>query len=163
MTTKITASRLREVADYAPETGIFTWRIQRKKCSKGKRFGTMKNNGYLKAGIDGVTYTLHRLAWLYVYGEFPTEDIDHVDGDRTNNRIENLRSVCRSANLENQRKAHARNKSTGVLGAYAHGNNFISRIRVRGKDHYLGMFKTIDAAHTAYLAAKRQMHEGNTL
>lgn len=159
----ITAQRLREVANYDENTGIFTWAVARKGCSAGKRIGTLKDNGYLHSGIDGKKYLLHRLAWLYVHGEFPSGDIDHIDGCRTNNRLINLRSVNRSTNLENIKRAKGHNKSTGMLGAYTHKDKFTSRIQVRGKSVYLGVFESARAAHEAYMTAKRSMHEGNTI
>ncbi len=159
----ITAERLRKVASYNADTGLFTWAVTRKRCVKGKQFGTLKDNGYLHAGIDGHKYLLHLLAWLFVYGEFPNNDVDHIDGCRTNNRIANLRSVSRSVNLENIKRAKCHNKSTGLLGAYACRDKFTSRIQVKGKSLYLGVFNSKEAAHEAYMTAKRNMHEGNTL
>jgi hypothetical protein len=155
--------RLKDVVNYDPETGIFTWAKSRKGCTQGKTVGTLKDNGYLHIGIDGKKYLLHRLAWLYVHGEFPSNDVDHIDGCRTNNKINNLRSVSRSMNLENMRFAKSHNKSTGILGVYKHNDKFTSRICVRGKDVYLGVFDTSDEAKSAYLDAKRSFHQGNTL
>lgn len=160
----LTYERLVDVLSYDKYTGAFTWAKSRKKCTNGKAIcGTANSNGYLRVGIDGVRYTLHRLAWFYVYGEIPKNDIDHINGVRTDNRILNLRSVTRSTNLENIRSAKGHNKSTGILGAYRHRDKFTSRIQVRGKSFHLGMFDTKEAAHEAYITAKRAMHEGSTL
>jgi hypothetical protein len=155
----LTAERLREVVSYNQETGVFMRR------SNGAVAGTRKDNGYLHFCVDTKKYGAHRLAWLYVRGEWPIGDIDHIDGNRANNAIKNLRDVDRSTNLENQRQAKSHNKSTGVLGAYLHKQTgkFMSRIQVRGKGKYLGLFDTVEEAHHAYVEAKRQLHEGNTL
>lgn len=105
----------------------------------------------------------HRLAWLYVYGEWPNGDIDHIDGDRLNNRIANLRDVSRRVNLENQRRPKACNKS-GFLGVKTfRDQRFQARIQVRGVQLHLGTFDTPHEAHAAYVAAKRNLHQGCTL
>ncbi len=160
----ITVDRLSEVVKYDPLSGVFCWATTRKGCSAGKEIGTLKDNGYLHFGIDGKKYLVHRLAWLYVYGEMPPHDIDHIDGCRTNNAIKNLRSVDRSTNLENIKCAKSHNKSTGLLGAYLHkSGRFMSRITIKGKDSYLGLFKSKEEAHQAYIDAKRLHHAGNML
>lgn len=155
----LTAQRLREVVSYDAATGCFV------RVGTGKPAGTVKSNGYLHFSVDGKKYGAHRLAWLFVHGAFPEGDIDHIDGDRKNNAIGNLRDVCRAVNLQNLRVAKSHNKSTGLLGAYFHkpSGRYTSRIQSMGKDKHLGMFDTAEAAHAAYLAAKRSMHEGNTL
>ena len=160
----LTHKRLLEVLSYNKETGVFSWAENRKKCTNGKAIcGKPNSNGYLRVGIDGVRYGLHRIAWFYVHGELPKNDIDHINGIRDDNRISNLRCVTRSTNLENIRSAKGHNKSTGLLGAYVHKKRFTSRIQVRGKTIHLGMFDTKEDAHNAYISAKRAMHEGNTI
>lgn len=95
----ITADRVRELLDYCPETGEFRNRISRRASPAGKLVGTMLPIGYLQIKIDRKCYYCHRLAWLYVHGVWPLE-IDHIDHDRSNNRIANLRSVTHRQNLE---------------------------------------------------------------
>lgn len=160
---RLNYSRLIETVNYDPDSGAFTWNKSRKGCKPGKAIGTLKSNGYMHICIDGYKYLLHRLAWLYIYGDMPKNDIDHIDGCRNNNAIKNLRSVDRSTNLENIKIAKSHNKSTGMLGAYRSRDKFTSRIRVRGNDIYLGVFDTKEGAHEAYINAKRAMHNGNTL
>jgi hypothetical protein len=164
---ELTAERLRELLHYDQETGIFTW-TQRpsemaRKCAPGAVAGSVcKVHGYVYIGIDWVKHPAHRLAWLYVRGEWPQFDIDHIDGDRANNRIGNLRDVSRSVNLQNARKARSDSQS-GLLGALRNRNRWMSRIKANGRMIHLGSFDTPEEAHAAYLAAKRKLHEGCTI
>jgi hypothetical protein len=156
-----TQARLRELFLYDPETGIFT-RISKVKGAKlGTQAGHIKDNGYIHFSVDRKKHGAHRLAWVYMYGVEPPEDIDHIDGNRANNAIKNLRCVNRSTNLQNIKKPKGNNKSTGVLGAYKlpYGR-FTSKIRVENKSINLGCFDTAIEAHTAYINAKQKYHIG---
>lgn len=160
-----TAERVRELFSYCPATGEFIRLISTKGSRAGQKAGTLKSNGYLHFSVDGKKHGAHRIAWLHVYGYMPVGDVDHIDGDRQNNAINNLRDVDRSTNLENQRTAKSSNKSTGLLGAYFHKQigRYTSRITTHGKDKHLGCFATAEEAHAAYIHAKRELHAGNTL
>lgn len=163
MSIPLTQTRLKSLLDYDKDTGVFTWISARgSRVKAGSKAGVVMTRGYIQIGIDGKYYRGHRLAWLFIYGANPSMDIDHIDGNKTNNAIANLREASEFVNLQNQRKAHKRNK-TGLLGVCKSQGRFAARIRVRGKDLWLGRFDTQDAAHKAYIEAKRQLHEGNTL
>lgn len=118
----LTQERLKEVLEYVPETGVFIWiKKTHHKVSKikvGQVAGTVTVQGYVHITIDGYIYRAHRLVWLYVYGCFPdTEDkcfVDHIDQNRSNNRVANLRVVSGSENMRNQ-KMHSTNTS-GFFG-----------------------------------------------
>lgn len=161
---RITAQELRETLTYSPETGEFFWLAP----GRGRRFGTPVGSwdlhGYKTVRLGGRSYKLHRLAWLHVHGAWPVGDIDHINGNRIDNRIANLRDVPRGVNLENQRKA-TNNRSTGLLGAYydQRKRNYYARISIGDKSVHLGTFQTAEAAHAAYLEAKRRMHAGCTI
>jgi hypothetical protein len=164
MQNKLTPKRLRDVLDYDPETGEFRWKARNSNRIKigavaGAPFG---NRGYRVIGVDGVRYYAHRLAWFYVYGIWPSKDTDHINGNRDDNRISNLRVVDRTTNMENFRKA-VRNTVSGFLGVKVDKKRFAATIHVAGKKKYLGMFDTAQEAHQAYLEAKRKLHKGNTL
>lgn len=147
---------------YEPKTGEFIWIYRDKHKSKlGKQASIVRSHGYLNICIDSVYYYTHRLAWMYVYGEFP-KVIDHINGIKTDNRIENLRSVDQKTNVENVVKPRKHNQS-GVLGAYKKSNKFQSRIRINGKNIYLGVFDTAQDASKAYLEMKRKHHLGCTI
>lgn len=150
---------LKEHVTYSPETGEFK-RVRRK--STRKRFGTLFWSGYIRAVILGQAYFAHRLAWLYVYGEWPKGEIDHINGDKTDNRICNLRDTTVSVNQQNQKKAHSDN-STGYLGVTKMGNRWRAMITVSGNVIRLGMFDSPETAHQVYLEAKRKLHSGCTI
>ena len=159
---KLSLERLRQVLRYEPETGNFYW-IHRDTIKKklGTNASIIRSHGYLNICIDSTYYYTHRLAWFYVYGEWP-KVIDHIDGDKTNNRIENLRSVSQKCNVENVLKTRKHNKS-GILGAVKSKYGFYARLTSQGKQIYLGHYKTAEEAHNVYLKAKRQLHEGCTI
>lgn len=159
----LTADRLRAVLSYDPDTGLFLRRTKGigrpMTCSPGK-------HGYVRIKVDGCQHLAHRLAWLYMTGEWPAGVIDHRNGNGADNRWMNLRDVTVSVNLQNQQKATAQN-TNGLLGAHVlrRGGTvrFQSQIRVNGRRLYLGIFDTPEEAHAAYLAAKRRLHEGCTI
>jgi hypothetical protein len=161
---------LREAAQqaisYNAETGVFTWLDGAwHKRNRGVQAGSKKRNGYIEIQFNGKMLKAHRLAWMLVYGELADDvEIDHIDGNRSNNRLSNLRAVDRSINQQNQRKARS-DSTSGLLGVswYSAGDKWKADIRVNGKKKHLGYFHCKDAAHQAYLNAKRVMHEGNTL
>lgn len=161
---ELTAQRLREVLYYDPETGIFTWRAKTGSKSAGSIAGTPHKDGYYtRIQVDRRCYPAHRLAWLYMTGEYPTGEIDHRNTIGTENRFDNLRLADHFVNMQNQRTAHRSNKSTGLLGAYRQGTRYRARIRHEGRNVSLGMFATPESAHRAYVQAKREMHPGCTL
>lgn len=148
--------RLRLLIHYDPETGIFRRVSERLNCLEEPPVGIL-NQGYLVATVDGEQWLLHRLAWLYVYGELPKYSIDHINGIGSDNRIENLREATQSENLQNQKKAQ-RNSLSGLLGASPKGNRYRAQIWLKGRLTYLGTFSTPEEAHEAYLTAKRELH-----
>lgn len=155
----LTAERLKELLHYDPETGVFTWRVYRGGTAKqGTIAGGLIPAGYRIIRL-GVNQYAHRLVWLYVYGRLPTQDIDHIDGNRDNNAFANLREATRSENLQNQRRAKSK-IGPGVLGVSwaKHRNKWLAQITYDGKQHNLGLYNTIEQASAAYLAAKREKH-----
>jgi len=138
-------------------------RLKQSGVKQGKISGSLSNEGYLVTSVDQKLYKCHRLAWLYMTGEWPQGQIDHINGIRSDNRFENLRDVAKQINLENQRKAQRRNKSTGVLGTFKNGAKFAARITHNHTKNYLGTFNTIEEASAAYVAAKRMFHSGCTI
>jgi hypothetical protein len=160
----LTAEKVRNVLRYEPETGSLTWckRVS-KNVKPGDSIDPMRNHGnYVQVQIDKKLYYMHRLSWLHFYGTHPVGRIDHIDGDKTNNRIKNLRDVSVSINAQNQKKPMRNNKS-GFLGVNAVGNRFRAQINVGGVQQYLGTFPTPQDAHAVYLAEKRRSHVGCTI
>ena len=158
----LTLERLKELLHYDPETGIFTWRVSRRHRVQAGDVAGSQSGRYIGIRIDYVLYYAHRLAWFYVHGEWSKIDIDHKDLDKTNNRIDNLRDVTRTVNKQNRQQAQPNNK-LGILGVRFHDGGFQARINVNGKDRHLGSFRTKEEASNAYLKAKRELHEGNTM
>lgn len=159
--TELTAERLREVLDYNPETGVFTWRVSNgKRAVAGQLAGGISRNGYVRISIDDARHYAHRLAWLYVHGVWPKGQIDHINGAKTDNRIANLREATNAQNGQNRRTARADSQS-GLIGVYLHpiSGRWGAEIVRDGQKHSLGYFDTPEAAHAAYLAAKRELHE----
>lgn len=158
--TNITAELIRERLNYDIETGVFTWRTSpRTPCKVGRVAGSRDVHGYLQLNIGGSVLKVHRLAWLYVNGEWPAGDIDHINGVRSDNRMCNLRVVTNAINCQNKRDPLPANKA-GFLGVSPNNGLWRAKIQLNRKQHHLGYFKTPEEAHEAYLEAKRRLHEG---
>lgn len=170
------AEILRELLDYNSDTGLFVWRFRERKWFKsdksmkawnsrfaGVATGSLHHSGYVHLTILSKFYAAHRIAWLYVYGEFPDNEIDHKDGNKSNNRILNLRDVTPKTNSENKLKVYQNSKS-GIRGVSWHEKDqkWRVRIRVNGKLLHIGNFTDITEAEHAAIAAKRKYHEGCT-
>lgn len=152
--------RVREVLDYNPETGVFTWKISRKGAPFGKVAGSLGGGDdglYWVICVDYERYYAHRLAWFYVYGVWPTR-LDHKDTIKHHNAILNLREATTVQNSGNMR-AHRKNK-LGLKGVRLHssGRYYQARIGVDHKDIHLGYFPTAEEAHEAYMVAAKKLH-----
>jgi hypothetical protein len=149
----LTLERLREVLDYDPKTGVFRWKIS-KKHFIGKAAGYLNKDGHRQIRVDGRAYYAHRLAWLYVRGEWPDRQIDHRDTNRDNNAFRNLREAT---NLQNQQNSKPR-RSDGRKGIHFTHGTWQAAIRVNGKRLYLGRHNTPDEAAAAYARAATEHH-----
>lgn len=150
----IEATYLRQVLDYDPATGIFVWRQKiGRKVVVGRRAGAVNRAGYRVIGIGGRLYYAHRLAWLWMTGEWPERDVDHRFGLTDDNRWSELRSATEQQNGFNARR-HAHN-STGLKGVSWHraAGKYAAHIIVDGRKRHLGLFDDPSLAHAAYLAA----------
>jgi hypothetical protein len=153
----VSVDRLREVVEYDPKTGLFKWIHPELKWLHGKPVGRV-SDGYLRFAVDGISVRAHRAAWALAYGEYPTNPIDHINGNRLDNRLENLRQATPRQNSYNK-KLSCRSK-TGVKGVGFDKRISLwnARIVVNGKRIYLGLFKTIDDAAKAYAVAAQLYH-----
>lgn len=159
----ITAERLRELIHYDPLTGVFTNIAPRKKIVVGSLAGGVDSDtGYWVIGLDRRRYYGHRLAWLYMTGEWPTQLIDHKDGVRLNNAFPSLRDASRAINQQNMRNPMP-GTASGLLGAFKKRNKWSSNVRAFGKIIRLGTFETAEEAHLAYIEAKRIHQPGCTI
>lgn len=153
MREQATLERVRERLAYDPDSGLLTWASRpSRKIRIGQQAGRIGTNGYVVIRLDGLNYHAHRLAWLLHHGVWPAMEIDHINGERADNRIANLRDVDRSTNMSN-RKGADRDARTGVLGVYKHRQRFVAQRRIHGVHRYLGTFDTAAAAGEAYKAA----------
>ena len=152
-TAKLTAERAREVLEYDPDTGMFTWKIARPGCVAGAVAGTINGDGYVQIEIDFVLHKAHRLAWLIVTGEWPKGQIDHINRVRTDNRWCNLRDATPLDNSRN-RTPNAGSKS-GVVGVTAAGKKWSAYIGVDNRTIRLGRFDDLADAVAARMSAER--------
>ncbi|MDX3926753.1 MAG: HNH endonuclease [Shinella sp.] len=159
--------RVIDLLEFDPDTGLFRWKRKAgderydrawNKRLAGKLAGNYDRVGYLYIGIDGQKYAGHRLAWLIIHGDIPDMDIDHKDGDRSNNRIRNLRLASDSQNQANMKLPC--NNTSGCKGVSWHKSNkaWQARIIVGGKKIHLGSFPNKSLAIEAYVTAARSHH-----
>lgn len=147
----ITQERLREVLHYDPISGLWTCLINRRRSRQGTITGVLNYFGYIQVSVDGAIYLSHRLAWLYMTGEWPEYEIDHIDLNKANNAWKNLRTSTRSANSANKPKQS--NNSSGYKGVSRCGNKWRAYIVVNKKQLYLGLYIDPQKAHDAYFEA----------
>jgi hypothetical protein len=161
---ELTVEQLKNTLDYDAGTGVFIWKIRPSKAvMAGDVAGCVeKRIGYITIGIAGRVYKAHRLAWLYVYGSWPKGLIDHINGNKADNRIDNLRDVLADGNSQNVRKPNRRNKS-GFMGVIWFQNKWRASMSVNGKSKWLGDYSTPEEAHQVYLEAKRKYHAACTI
>lgn len=164
-TADVTPDRFRECFQYNPSTGALYWKVSRGRVAAGAKVAFVRTDGYVGVSVDGVRCVAHRVIWAIVYGHHPEHQIDHVNGDRQDNRIKNLRDVPHLVNMQNMRDAQSHNKYGHLLGAHFHKNDrrWRSNINVGGKLVSLGAFDTEQQAHEAYVQAKRAYHPGCTI
>lgn len=159
----ITIDRLREALSYDPETGKLTWLAgagkRGGKRNAGDVAGSHHSMGYVQVSLDGESKFAHRVAWALHTGEWPSVEIDHRDGDRSNNSWVNLREASHAENMQNRSKH--RNNTSGYTGVSydRESRRWAAQIRYDGKRHRLGRFANKVDAHAAYLVAKAQLHE----
>lgn len=155
----LTQERLKELLDYDQDTGLFTWKQWRGGTAfAGTDAGRPNKGGHIQIMVDGIRYMAHRLAWLYIYGVFPQEDIDHINRVRSDNRICNLRPASKLQNAQN-RSVSSNNKS-GCSGVAWNERlkKWRARLTVGRKRMHLGYFTSIEEAFTARAEAKMKYH-----
>ena len=164
----ITAERLRELMDYNPATGLFIWKVARGRGVRpGDEAGYVAKDGRGRIQVEGQPYLRYRLAWLWMTGAWPMHDIDHIDGNPSNDSFANLRDVTNQVNSQNRRIPSIGKRVGKLLGTqyrpFQRKKPWNARIHCGGKGFSLGYFETEEEAHAAYIKAKREMHEGCTL
>lgn len=156
----ITQAELKRVLKYDPETGNFTWiRKTSNRIKVGDTAGTLAllcRKKYYSICIFGKKYLSHRLAWFYVYNKFPSEELDHINGDGLDNKISNLRPVNRLENCKNARKS--KSNRSGIVGVcWANREKkWRATIGVNYSNVYLGLFNNLFDAICARKSAEKQ-------
>jgi hypothetical protein len=152
---KIDIARLFDVFEYDPSTGVVRNKVKRYKARAGDIVGTYRPDGYRQVCVDGTILLLHRVAFALAFGRWAEFEVDHANGDRSDNRAENLREATKSQNGANKRVCR-----DGLKGASfcERAGKWRASLRKDGKFHHIGLFDTAEAAHAAYVAAARQHH-----
>jgi hypothetical protein len=160
----LTQTELKRILNYNPSTGIFTRLVAAGPVKAGATANFHDARGYIIIRIANKDYKSHRLAWFYMMGYWPKQEIDHINGVKNDNRWENLRDVNRTVNCQNLRNPKANNKS-GYLGVYWSKQNkkWRVRIEVNYKKIHFGYFDNVHEAAERYLSKKRELHEGCTI
>jgi len=157
----ITQEELKQLLSYDPETGVFVWNSARRKGSvSGETVGYIHHSGYRYCEIKGKHYAVHRVVWLYIYGEIPDCSIDHIDGDRRNNRLKNLRLAKNNHADNGQNRKLNCNSSTGFMGVsfQKSSKKYVARISKNKISYFLGEFSSPEEASLAYKKAKKELH-----
>lgn len=148
----ITQELIKELFNYDSVTGNLIHKLT------GKLADSDQSKGYFKCYVKGKTLASHRVVWMWHYGDWPQNDIDHINGDRKDNRIENLRDVPHVVNMTNMQKTN----KTGYEGVKASGHKFAANIKHNGRKLYLGTFPTAEEAFTVYKEKHLEFYGSNS-
>lgn len=153
-----TGERLRYLLDYNPVTGLFRWKVSTSNRVEVGAVAGSKTGDYAYIGVDGTAYLAHRLIWIWVHNVDPEEYIDHRNGNKRDNRLENLRQATVSQNMCNQKVSAI--CTTGYKGVSLIGRTgrYRATIGINSKTKHLGSFDTAQEAHEAYCAAAALLH-----
>lgn len=153
----IDQATLKSLMEYDPLTGLWRWvRPNSGRAKKGWFRGSKSSTGYLVIQVNKKLYGAHRLAWLYVHGSLPEEHIDHINCDKEDNRIDNLRTATHAENLWNRR--HTVRSSTGVKGVFKNKRGYRAEIQANKRRYFVGYFSSVEDAMVAIENASSAIH-----
>jgi len=160
----LTQARLKELLAYDKNTGVFTWLHRRGgKATVGRPAGARDFYGYVVIRLDGVLYKAHRLAWLYEHGDWPEQNLDHINQDKNDNRLKNLRLANQSLNMHNARRKVTKSGIVGVTWDAAR-KKWCARIKIDYAGIFLGRFDrkqdAIKARETAHKKITDALSQG---
>ena len=153
-TPTLTQERLKQLLAYDPETGVFNWRVNRRPTIRIGDVAGCTRDGYAIIKIDQCIYMAHRLAWLYVHGCWPTQDIDHINRVRSDNRLANLRECSRAENCQNTAARFGNTSGHKGVSWVAKRQKWLAQIVIGGKNVNLGRYTTLEDAIAARRAAE---------
>ena len=152
----ITRERLKELVSYNSDTGNFTFVVNKGIRRAGMMAGSAVAGGYWRLRLDGREYKAHRLAWLYMYGEWPDRDVDHINLNKRDNRISNLRLATETENGANQPLSSKNTSGFKGVTWHSRSKKWQAAVKVKGKNKYLGLFDRAEDAHSAYVKASQE-------
>lgn len=151
MAGELSRKELQWLYHYNRDDGLFRHRVT------DQVVGRLRKDGYRRISIHGVPYFAHRLALFYVNGAWPDGDVDHINGIRSDNRLENLRPATRSQNLHNPNRKKNSSNTSGFPGVRAHGKKWVASIKINYRPIHVGTYDTPEQAHAAYLEKKTEL------
>ena len=154
----ITQVRLKNLLHYDIDTGVFTRRNKFRNLAAGSVVGCVGADGYMQCSLDNKMYKMHRLAWLYVHDRWPTDQIDHINNIRADNRLINLREVSCAENHQNRARRTKNSSSYLGVGWHKRDRCWQAHIEINGKRHHLGYYTHLSAAIDARKIAETIHH-----
>ena len=154
----ITQSELKDLVYYEPDTGNFIAKKPRGKLKIGNILGNKNHDGYMRIKINYTHYSSHRLAWLYVYGKFPDNEIDHINRIKNDNRLINLREASTSQNGINKSLTKRNTSNFKGVTFNKKANKWQAQATLNKKTYYLGIYQTKEEAYKAYVDFAKKNH-----
>jgi hypothetical protein len=152
----LTQEYLKSILDYDLDTGIFTWKVNKAQRTKIGDIAGWIADGYRKIEINGKNYNAHRLAWLYVYGEMPKNLVDHIDCDRSNNKISNLRESTHQTNSENYKTPKTNNSGVKNVSWYKSLNKWVVSMSIKKTKKTIGYYDDLELAELVAIEARNK-------
>lgn len=159
----LTQKILKHFLSYDSKTGVFRWKEQRGRVSINEVAGSITNHGYIQIRLLGKMYSAQRLAWLYVYGDFPNLSIDHINRNKTDNMISNLRLATKSQNAQNTTICSINKSGYKGVSWCKRENKWRACIKLNGKYKSLGYHLTKEQAYSKYVEAAKTIHTHNSV